>query len=273
MEIREDGGIFLKIPQEKLLEDREMIERNLCNVSHIRWAVAFPTQDGKESAYRRALSALCSHDIFYPTQYAIKDERRRSLFDIDNVQDLGDYLDTMYFWRTRQPRGWGAIVSSGRILGSARLDFHKVRAKYVQPIWNALGELANQLTPEYGTILFHWKDSDREGHLKIFHSSTFRLFFDYYDAGPSGVGARTWFGAKLGAMIGEDLLLEAGATRTDWGGWDLILLDRPWERPFAEVLKRHQIVEEILRRSGQFGQHDIGIAKPGPNWVPIPKNL
>ena len=241
-----------------------------CNVNYANWNCAYPSSDGKEEAYRRAVMALCEIEDLRPTHFV--EVESRLPFDVENIPTLGDYYDDMGFDRIMHPKYESGLCSTGRHLAAFGLTFRKIHPKYVVRIWNAVEELSQRITPEFATLNFAWKDSDEREQTRLLHRSAFRLFFDYYDAGTPGIGARTWFGPDLAAKIGEDLLLEAGARRTDWGGWDLVLFERPWEVSFEEFRDRHDEIEEILRRSGQFGIHEPGLPKPGPNWKPIPRS-
>jgi hypothetical protein len=243
-----------------------------CNVTYVPTIFKFPTRDSKETEFRRTLERIVSFEMLTPTHSAVGDERKRDVFDPQNLPRLGEYRDGIMLWRKRHPKYSGGITTTGRHLSSMAFHHNKIRPDDVEAIWNVMTELAALLQPVFGTMHFAWKDEDYKGYDWLYRGEGVRMF-DYYEAGPPGVSARTWFGAQLGEMIGELLLEEAGAVRQPWGGWELVLLEMPWEQPFDAILERHRVVDEIVRRSGVFGDHSSLMPRPGPNWKPIPRNI
>src|SRR5262249_52780291 len=101
-------------------------------------------------------------------------------------------------------------------------------------IYELAGELAERFRAVYGTVHPDVQDGTKfraAGNLEL-------EWLQRY--GPLAVAARTWYGAHLVGLIGEDRIRAAGvAAPLPWGGLRLDLVPEPWAAGI-DTLKQRQ---------------------------------
>lgn len=92
--------------------------------------------------------------------------------------------------------------------------------------------------------------------------------------GPLSVAARTWYGAHLTHLLGEERIRAAGtATPLAWGGMRLDLVAEPWAAELATLKQRQVEALAVLEPAQVLGDYSHPVTyKPSARWVPIPED-
>lgn len=200
-----------------------------------------------------------------PTHWS-GDERTKQKFDEKIPLKNGAVL-----WRLVEPKYEGVLTPSVRTFSKLHLSYEAPKHELVPSIWEALLALGDQLTPVIGAVHLGLPKAPAKG-VNGWTGVTPRVF-EYFDVGPAGAFACTWFGPDLVSRIGERLLTTAGASMRRDGSARLMLHEHPWTLTAPELLSLQEKANEVLRTSGMLADYTAFPPRPGPKWVPIPRKI
>lgn len=202
-----------------------------------------------------------------PATHWGQDERARELFD----------AETMLTWVSRQrpapnpgiarkraPAWSGDIVKLDDGLCFLAIEWAKLGDAEVELPYSLAEQLAAVTRP-----VFAYVQPVFTGHGKLWNQVAVRDARNFRKAGPRGVSSRTWFGAELVEVLGEDFLrgIPGVVTESAGGGFRVDLLDSPWSQPPSDLVRSQKLVMTYLAPAGVFGDYsEFNKARPGSAW-------
>ncbi|HET7538463.1 MAG TPA: hypothetical protein VFK05_01280 [Polyangiaceae bacterium] len=135
----------------------------------------------------------------------------------------------------------------------------------------ALSRFAALLPLDFGHITPEYRDQPKETKMK--RSGNFSHLSYYETYGPSCLFPRTYFGARLVALMDSGAQrLAALHPRVKWlanGSAEVDLVPAPWSAEPAELKQAQQALQSALVASGIFCDPSLELdVVPGPRWRP-----
>jgi hypothetical protein len=240
----------------------------------IRIIMLTPVPLGTAEGIQALLKAFEHDTAFTPTHWG-PDERARNPYARDevitHVTQQASFVAMPGLHRRTNPRYEAYFSVRRNGINEVVVEFKRgLTAKHLPAIF-ALGDaLAGQLRPEFGMVHSVWQLGETSQQYSAVGVLTAQEFQRY---GPDGLGARTWLGAHLAALIGRERLNSCSAPvqDTDWGGVRIDLVDQPWTADFPSLHAQQQHLQQCLAPSGAFGDYTQSFKyQPGPQWTPVP---
>lgn len=235
-------------------------------VERVRVDIILPESLASPEGRARLCAALTVSVFTSPTHWGT-DERTKLRFS-GELPGSGEFM----LWRSTRPKFIGGAPVSVRNFSRLHLEFDEPPELDMAPMWLALSQLVETLQPVFAGMHLSLSTKDQKVRSATWNGFGPRLF-EYFDVGPAGAFACTWFGPDLVSRIGERLLTTAGASMRRDGSARLMLHEHPWTLTAPELLSLQAKANEVLRTSGMLADYTAFPPRPGPKWVPIPRKI
>jgi len=236
------------------------------SVSRIKARFISPWPTADADGMRRTLSTLQQHERLRASHGSV-DERKRTPFDLET---LSNPARPLVLWRLSAPAWEGTVASQPRPYSGLSLSYEAPLADSVPTIWSELLTLGNELRPVFGFVHLALQPIKKKAQDASWAGFSTKLF-DFFDFGPPGCFAASWYGPELSAMIGADRLAAVGAEPRRDGSSRIVLHPTPWTLTGDELFDLQSRANGVLGASGVLGDYQSRPPEPGAKWKPIPR--